>query len=65
MSLLTEAEYAYKQQREAVMTARPRELRRALRQACKRAKSGSDLTLVRVKAIRDEYAARGAVPPRV
>lgn len=64
MSLLTDAEQAYRDQRAAVQLAGRRELRKAFRGAWRRAAHGNDLALVRVKALRDEYAARGLEPPR-
>lgn len=65
VSLLTEAEHAYSRQRQVAMFAKPRELRRVLRATHKRAENGCDLAKARLKAIRDEYTARGLEPPRV
>ena len=65
MSQLTDAQHAYAMQRDEALFAGPRELRRIFRRACKRAANGSYVAKARVKALRDEYAARGEEPPRV
>jgi hypothetical protein len=64
MSNLTDAEDAYRQQRAAVVLAGRRELRRTYRRTRERAVNGSDLAKVRLKALADEYTARGLEPPR-
>jgi len=65
MSRLTEAEYAYKQQRANVRLVGIRDLRRVFFRAHKRAANGSDLAKVPLWAILDEYASRGVEPPSV
>lgn len=65
MSALTDAAYAYRRQRADVQLVGESDLRRAYRRAHRRAEHGSDLAMARLKALRDEYAARGKEPPRV
>lgn len=65
MSLLTEAEYAYRRQRADVQLVGERGLRKAFRRAHERAERGSDLAKVRRRALLDEFAWRGLEPPRV
>lgn len=65
MSNLTDAEDAYRQQRAAVVLAGRRGLRRTYRRTHERAMKGSDLAKVRLKALQDEFMARGLEPPRV
>jgi len=64
MSNLTDVEDAYRQQRAAVQLVGRRELRRTYRRTHGRAVNGSDLAKVRLKALRDEFMARGLEPPR-
>lgn len=65
MSLLADAEYAYKRQRADVQLVGARVLRKAYRRAHARAGRGNDLALARLKALTDEFIARGLEPPRV
>lgn len=65
MSLLADAEYAYKRQRADVQLVRERELRKTYRRAHARAEAGSDIAKARLKALRDEFTSRGVEPPRV
>ena len=59
MSLLTDAEQAYRAQRAAVQLVGPKALRRAYRRTERRARDGDQLALVRLAAVRDEYLRRG------
>lgn len=65
MSLLTDAEYAYRRQRADVQLVGERQLRRTYRRAHRRAANGSDLARVRLRALRDEFIYRGVEPPCV
>ena len=64
MSLLADAEYAYKSQRADVQFAGERELRRTYHRAHARAEGGNDIAKARLKALRDEFTSRGVEPPR-
>ena len=65
MSNLTDAEDAYRQQKASVQLVGRWELRRSYRRTHQHAMAGSDLAKVRLKALRDEYTARGLEIPRV
>jgi hypothetical protein len=65
MSNLTDARDAYRQQRAAAQLAGRRGLRRRYRRAHVHAGAGGNLAKVRLKALQDEYTARGLEPPRV
>ena len=65
MSNLTDAEDAYRQQRAGAQLVGRWTLRRSYRRTHQRAMAGSDLAKVRLKALRDEYTARGLAVPRV
>jgi hypothetical protein len=65
MSALTDAAYAYRRQLADVQLVGEPDLRRTYRRTHKRAEKGNDLAKARLKALRDEYAARGMEPPRV
>jgi len=63
VSLLADAEYAYKRQRADVQLAGERE-RKTYHRAHARAEGGNDIAKARLKALRDEFTSRGVEPPR-
>ena len=62
MSLLTEAEQAYKEQRAAVQLVGARALRRAYDRVERQARGQDPLALARLAALRDECTRRGIDP---
>ena len=65
MSLLTDAESAYRQQRAAVRLLGPFRLRQAYRRLHGRAGSDDVLVLARLAALKDELILRGVEVPHV